>query len=189
MLSGVMEYARKTGQSEGDGYDNLDIPDGANGGDSRMVLEYLRFKASDDAFQPDVLLVNCGLHDIKTDPKTSARQVDLESYRRNLAEIVERAKETAGAFVWVRTTPVDDDQHNSRQKDFHRHAADLDAYNAAADEVMASAGVASIDLCGFTAGLGPPSEIFCDHVHYPEPVRRLQAAFIAGYLRRFISEK
>jgi len=186
MLDGVMRYARKTGESEGEGYGNLDLPQGANGGDSGMVLAYLKFKAGESEFQPDVLLVNCGLHDIKTDPQSGTRQVDMDAYRTNLEALLALGKETAKNLVWVRTTPVDDEQHNSRQMQFHRHAKDLDAYNAAADEIVAAAGVASIDLCSFTRGLGSTAEIFCDHVHYVEPVRRLQGAFIAGYLTRLV---
>jgi hypothetical protein len=189
MLEGVMTYARKTGENEGEGYADLDMPEGANGGDSQRVLQYLRFKAEHEDFHPDVLLVNCGLHDIKTDPETSAVQVELDAYRGNLAEIVKIGRQTAGTLVWVRTTPVDDEQHNTRAKAFKRFAKDLLAYNAVADEIMTSAGVASIDLFAFTNGLGPPAEVFCDHVHYPEPVQRLQAAFIAGYLRRLLTEK
>lgn len=45
---------------------------------------------------------------------------------------------------------------------------------------MADAGVPTVDLHTFTADLGP--DLFCDHVHFTEPVRRLQAAFIAGWL-------
>lgn len=47
---------------------------------------------------------------------------------------------------------------------------------------MMTDGVPAIDLFAFTRALGG-NEIFCDHVHFTETVRQLQAAYIAGYLR------
>jgi hypothetical protein len=50
---------------------------------------------------------------------------------------------------------------------------------------MSRAGVPIVDLAGFTLSLGDPEEIFVDHVHYKEPVRALQAAFLAGWLNQY----
>src|SRR3569623_656120 len=85
-LAGYLHYARKSGESEA--LANLDIPQGANGGDSSMVLKYLRGLHQTKSLQADVLLINCGLHDIKTDPATGKKQVTLEDHRRNLQEIL-----------------------------------------------------------------------------------------------------
>lgn len=57
------------------------------------------------------------------------------------------------------------------------------AYNAVADRVMAAARVPCIDLYGFTCLLGP--DLYCDHVHFKEPIREKQAAFLAGWLARW----
>jgi hypothetical protein len=84
-------------------------------------------------------------------------------------------------LVWVRTTPCDEAVHNTRPgMTFHRFAADCAAYNAVADEVMAAAGVPTIDLHSFTASLG--GEVYCDHVHFHEAVREKQGAYIAGWV-------
>ncbi len=40
-----------------------------------MVLSFLRAKAESGGIEADLLLVNCGLHDIRTDPETGTRQV------------------------------------------------------------------------------------------------------------------
>jgi hypothetical protein len=117
---------------------------------------------------------------MKTDPATGAKEVPLEKYRENLPAIVGALRDIGCKVVWVRTTPVDDQTHNSRCAAFHRFGRDVAAYNAAADEIMLAAGVPIIDLHGFTSAM--EGEIFCDHVHFPEPVQRLQAAFIAGSL-------
>lgn len=179
-LRGVMEYSRKEGEEEA--LLNLDDPQGANGGDSRMVLSFLHAKSRAGGIDADLLLINCGLHDIKTNPATGARQVPLERYCENLRAILHVVAGLRPKPVWIRTTPCDERVHNKPHMAFHRFAADCAAYNAAADAVMRGAGVPSIDLHTFTLNLGP--DPYCDHVHFHEPVRALQAAFIAGWLVR-----
>jgi lysophospholipase L1-like esterase len=173
-LGDAFEYSRK----EGD-IGPLDRPQGANGGDSDMVLHYLRGGLAEGR-RWDVLLLNCGLHDIKTDPATMVCQVPLVRYARNLEEIVGVAGGIAPHLVWVRTTPVVTAVHNARTATFRRFAEDVESYNRVADGVMAARGVPSIDLHGFTLNLGP--NLYADHVHFTEPVRVAQAAFIAGWL-------
>lgn len=177
-LVGLVEYSRKTGEEEA--LRDLDIPQGANGGDSRRVLEYLRALHATDALEADLLVVNCGLHDIKTDPQTGRRQVELEHYKENLHAIVAAAATLGCALVWIRTTPCDEAVHNKPASTFHRFARDCEAYNAAADGIMRESGVPILDLFTFTLNLGP--DLYCDHVHFHEPIREKQAAFIAGWL-------
>ncbi len=173
-LAGWAEYSRKE-------YDPLepDDPNAANGGDSARVLRYLRWRQSQEC-KWDCLLFNCGLHDLKTDPVTQARQVPLETYEHNLPQIIAVGRTLAPRLVWARTTPVVDAIHNAIQKEFHRHAADVDRYNAAADRIMAEHGVPVIDLFRFTRNLG--QDVYVDHVHFAESVRQLHAACIAGCL-------
>jgi len=40
-----------------------------------------------------------------------------------------------------------------------------------------------IDLYTFTSNLG--NDLYCDHVHFHDYIRRQQAAFIAGWLAGF----
>lgn len=181
-LSGFCRYDRK--RAEGSSAEDLDNPAGANGGDSGMVLGYLRVKLDDPAFRPDVLLLNCGLHDIKTNVQTGERQISKELYRQNLEEIYRLLAAKGIPLVWMRSTPVDDAQHNVNQKSFYRYAADLAAYNAIADEVFASKGVPVIDLHQYTLNLG--TNLYIDHVHFDEQTRMLQAAFIAGFLHAIL---
>ncbi len=184
-VQGVWRYDRKS--DDGQAAKNLDVPVGANGGDSRMVVEYLRLKLSDKSFRPDVLVLNCGLHDIKRTPNTNKIQVTAEDYRRNLEMIHQLLQARGIALIWLRTTPVEDERHNSRSKEFKRYARDLDEYNRIADEVMARHKVPMIDLFSFTKTLG--SEHFIDHVHYDEAARALQAAHLAGFLRAYAQHK
>ncbi|MHB9026416.1 MAG: SGNH/GDSL hydrolase family protein [Armatimonadota bacterium] len=178
MVYGRFGYARKTGDE--DALKDLDHPVGANGGDSGMVLDYLIARKDDPRFRPDILLLNCGLHDIKTDRATGEKQVPLAQYRENLSRIITVVQEVGARLVWVRTTPVDDVQHNIRCTEFARYDRDVVAYNHAADEIMTAAGVPVIDLYGFTRNLG--GEPYEDHVHFIEAVRQCQAAYLAGFL-------
>jgi hypothetical protein len=176
----VLERKTDNGQAE----KNLDVPAGANGGDSRMVLEYLRTKLKNPAFKLDYLLLNCGLHDIKRDPNTDAFQVTEDNYRRNLTEIVLMLRKQKIKPVWIRTTWVVDSIHHAKLSTFKRYEADVLKYNAIADEVFRKNKIPSIDLYSFTKQLG--TETFIDHVHYDEPTRTLQAAYIAGFVQKIL---
>lgn len=179
MLRGVLHYSRKEGEEEAKL--NLDRPQGSNGGDSGMVLDYLRGRAATGGIPADLLLLNCGLHDIKTDPATGRKQVPLPDYERNLRALLDLRPRLGAALVWIRTTPCDEAVHNANPgMAFHRFARDVEDYNNAADAIMSPAGVPIIDLFTFTRNIGP--DLYCDHVHFVDAVRRQQAAFIAGWL-------
>ncbi len=178
-VAGRFQYARKEGTELA--LQNLDMPQGANGGDSSHVLQFLKGMQAQGGLAADILLLNCGLHDIKTDPASGARQVEPDAYEANLLAIVQLVREMGLKLVWVRTTPVEDVVHNTRPgMAFHRFAADNEVYNAIADGIMRLSDVPCIDLHTFTRRLGP--DLYCDHVHFHEPVREKQAAYIAGWL-------
>jgi hypothetical protein len=185
MVAGEMSCARKQGAT--DGTHSLDYPEGPNGGDSSMVLAYLCDKCADTTFSPACLLVNCGLHDIKTDPATGARQVDLEQYAGNLTQIVEIVSDADLQLVWVRTTPIDEAQHNNSGRDFVRYGKDVIEYNKIANAIIERAGYPTIDLYTFTLALS--GDVYEDGVHFTERVRELQAAFIAGHLLGWLQEE
>ena len=175
-----MAYDRKRSIDGKTAESNLDIPQGANGGDSHCVLAYLRFRREKDPIRADILLLNCGLHDIKTDPATGSRQVTPEQYEANLRQIVEEAAAMGAQVAWLRTAPVIDEWHNSRVP-FHRSEADVETYNRIADRVMHEAGAHIIDFHAFCQTLLPEGLI--DHVHYNEAARARQGQFIAEALR------
>jgi hypothetical protein len=169
---------------------SLDYPDGPfgeNAGDSSMVLAYL--SARPVTARADLLVLNCGLHDLKVDKLSGRHQVELASYEENLATIVALVHDTGTRLVWCSTTPVDDASHAEHGRDlwFSRSAADVSRYNAAAAEVMRAAGVPIIDLYSVTLALGDQeggdlAGLYVDHVHLAPWVRAAQAAYIAGWL-------
>lgn len=178
MLAGICTYARKAALSQNS--PGLSYPADANGGDSAMVLAYLRHKAQEADFSPDYLLLNCGLHDIKTDPQTRRKQVSLQDYERNLRQILALISEEGLNLIWARTTPVDDQIHNRRVSEFQRYNQDVIAYNDLADKIFAQERIPIIDLYTFTLNLA--EDVYYDHVHFTESVCAKQAAFIAGFV-------
>ncbi len=184
LLQPDIGYRRKPGNAAA--LKNLDIPAGANSGDSRAVLQFLATGIPAGEVKADLLLVNCGLHDIKTDPATGVRNVSPEEYADNLRKIVEVVTFHHQPMAWILTTPCDEKIHNCDKMDFHRFAADAVACNQIAVNVMIAHGIELIDLHAFTAELGG-AEIYCDHVHFVDSVRQRQAEFLAAWLRRYFS--
>ncbi len=170
-------YDRKRGIEQA--LEDLDTPIGANAGDSKMVLKYLQ-EEYDKNTKYDILIINCGLHDIRVDRLTNKIQVELKEYQMNLSKIIEISKSMANKTIWVGLTPVIDEIHNSRKEGFLRYNKDVIKYDTAAKKIMQELKIPCIDMYNFTRSLG--EDIYSDHVHFKNKVRKLQAAFIAGYL-------
>ena len=152
-----------------------------NGGDSACVWDYLLHDAPDF----DVLVFNCGLHDIKT--VNGIPQQTTAEYRNNLEAVLAQMESADKPVIWISSTPVNDALHAERCKDFSRLDSNVRAYNAIAHEVMAAHGVPEIDLYTFTVQLGG-SEMYRDHVHFTQEVCRKQADYVADHLLRFEQE-
>ena len=174
---GDFSYDRKRGE-EGE----MDDPVGANGGDSRMVLNYLQERRQQGGVPTDWMLFNCGLHDLRVNPGQDEHQVPLGEYRKNLGLILDEIEAMEVRPIWMRITPVIDAIHNARTELFCRYAADVEAYNQAADKVMEERTIAVIDLHRFSEKCGVGA--FIDHVHYDPAVRRKQAEFLAKSLKQ-----
>ncbi len=179
-LIGFFTYDRKKGSEN-----SLDNPNGANGGDSNMVVSYLKELKENQNFKMDYLLVNCGLHDIKRSSENSNPQVSLEQYSKNLYEIVSISKELNVKLIWINSTPVVDSVHNSKVN-FKRYSEDLIKYNHISNEIMAEMKIPVIDIYTFTLKFIPDGYI--DHVHYNNEVRQKQADFIAGNLVQLVEK-
>ena len=180
LIQGQFNYDRKRGVDEA--LENLDKPIGANAGDSNMVLKYLQ-EEMDKQVKYDILLLNCGLHDIRVDRGSMEIQIKSCLYERNLEEIINLAKKMAKVVIWVNTTPIIDKVHNSRNEGFLRFSKDLKIYNEIAEKIMVNQNIRTIDLYDFTSSLG--EDIYWDHVHFKKQIRKLQAAYIAGHLNNF----
>lgn len=177
MIRNKYNYGRKSNLE--DAMEDLDKPIGANAGDSSMVLEYLK-EEHDKGVRYEILLLNCGLHDVRVDRDTKKIQIDEETYEKNLNEVIGLANKMAKKVFWITTTPVNDEIHNKRKFGFLRYNKDVLKYNKIADKIMMDNGVSSIDLYKFTSTLG--KDIYRDHVHFKEDIVKMQSSFIAGYL-------
>lgn len=148
--------------------------------DSKAILAFLEEQVRKGVLDADIVLLNCGLHDIKTDSKTGEKQVPILEYEKNLRKIVQIFNDLKKSLVWIRTTLFDEEKHNRARLGFFRYLSDAMEYNRVADNVMQEHNVPWIDLCTFTQHLG--SNLYCDHVHFRDAVRRKQAAHIAAWL-------
>lgn len=154
-----------------------------NGKDSDTCRQYLEYRFAQGGFAPDVLLLNCGLHDIKRDPVTDKRQVSAEDYSENLRVMRDLLHAKGIRLIWVNTTPVDDAHHARHSAEFVRRNADVIAVNTAAAAIFDAHSIPTIDLYGFTSHLTAIEQpLYGDHVHFTEAVCRMQAAYIAGAL-------
>lgn len=182
-LAGFADVSRKSGLEEA--LQDLNRAQGANGGDSRDCRKYLQDMLRSGSFHPDLLLLNCGLHDIKCQTNARQTQVPPAEYRSNLQAILQLLRDGGIPLAWIRTTPVDEAKHNVSTEGIWRWSADVDRYNAIADDVMRQATIPMIDLHTFTAGFGPQPTT--DGRHFPEPIQRLQAAFLAGWAQGYFA--
>lgn len=181
-LSGKDELHNKEGRREA--FLDLDRPTGGNGGDSSMVLEYLRELEVNRNFHFNLFVFNCGLHDIKRLNDTNC-VISEEDYKNNLQEIITLTKKNRIKTVFITTTPVEDERHNSRkQLGFTRYDHDVKKYNSVALSVMKEYDIPVIDLGAFSRNL--TGELFIDHVHYCDEVRKIQAAYIFAKLEEYI---
>ena len=158
----------------------------ANGGDSANVLRNLDewvIRA-----KPDIVHLNCGLHDLKRDRATKAHQVELSQYEANLREIVARIRrETGAALVFANTTPIHDARHARRGAGFDRLQADVERYNAAALRVMREAGVPVHDLHWQVQQHGPDRMLLADGTHYTPEANAVLADAVADCITRQIA--
>lgn len=181
------DYAVSTKEGEEEAAKNLNYPVGTNCGDSRMMLSYLRDEKAGNRLNYDVIVFNCGLHDIKYNWDTEKIQIEPAEYEQNLRRICAVLNSTGAEVFFVNSTPVYDDIHNSTQniiinQPIIRRAADLEKYNEIAEKVMNENGIAVIDLYTFTLNFG--KKAVADHVHYTAEYADMQGKFIADFVTK-----
>lgn len=137
--------------------------------------------------KPDVLHLNCGLHDVKTvSPRRRDLVVPLEFYRRNLDLLFDELRFALpdARLIFATTTPVIEPVTASAGRIFHRYNADIEAINDAARAVAARHHVAINDLCKLVTERGPETMINADGVHFDEQNSRILGAAVANSIRQ-----
>lgn len=135
-----------------------------NGGTSRNVLAHLDEWVI--SRKPDLVHLNCGLHDVKKELDAPQPAVPLDEYKANLTEIFQRIQEdTHAIFIWAATTPSNEQQHRE-QKGFDRFGDDILAYNREAAALAAERGIRVNDLYQVVMRAGRDSLLSEDGVHF-----------------------
>lgn len=117
--------------------------------------------------KPDLIYINCGLHDIKSTKTDNKNNVPIEIYEENLNKIINLIKSKNIKVVWALTTPVIDEWHNNVQG-FNRFNADVVKYNKIAKKVMLSQGVGMVDHYQIISEADKETVFKKDGVHYTD---------------------
>lgn len=152
--------------------------------DSRVVLAHL----DDWVFSrpPDLVHINCGLHDLKREFGQARNAVPLDEYRRNVRGILSRLVAANLKVIWATTTPVNEVWHH-REKSFDRFEADVDAYNATARAVAGELGVRVNDLHGVAMTAGRDRLLLSDGIHFNQDGREVLARAIVAMVREMMA--
>jgi lysophospholipase L1-like esterase len=135
-----------------------------NGGTSANVLAHLEEWVLSRC--PDILHLNCGLHDVKTEFGAASQGIPLDEYEANLRQIVGRiVAQGSIQMIWAATTPVNEVWHHAN-KPFDRFEADVLAYNAVASQVVGEYGVPVNDLYRVIVNAGRDLHLTPDGVHF-----------------------
>lgn len=153
-----------------------------NGGTSENVLAHLDEWAI--SRNPDVLHINCGLHDLKKDFGQNAAAVPLPLYADNIRAIMTRVKkETSAVVLWALTTPVNQDWHH-KNKGFDRFETDVCAYNAVAADIARELNIVLNDLFTTVISAGRDDLLLSDGVHFKPEGYVLLGKRVAACIKR-----
>ncbi|MFA6102119.1 MAG: GDSL-type esterase/lipase family protein [Victivallaceae bacterium] len=118
-----------------------------------------------EANKPDLIYINCGLHDIKSERGTDRKKIPLETYESNLNKIISLIKSKNIKILWASTTPVMEEAHNKIQS-FDRLNKDIKQYNETANKVMLAQGIRVIDHYQVIEKADKQTVFKKDGVHY-----------------------
>lgn len=151
-----------------------------NGGTSSNVLARLDAWLADR--NPDVVHINCGLHDIKKPLNTDNIETPLETYESNLRKVLQRLKDSGTKVIWATTTPVNGEWHHAT-KGFDRWEADVEAYNAVAVKVAGDLEIPINDLFAVVTDAGVNDVLTPDGVHFKPEGSELLGKVVAQRIR------
>ncbi len=135
-----------------------------NGGTSENLLAHVEEWIV--ARQPDILHLNCGLHDLRKEFGQEASVVPLDRYAENVRAILDGAlTKTKATVIWALTTPVNQAWHRER-KLFERWENDVVAYNKVATDIARQRGIAVNDLFAVVMEAGRDKALLPDGVHF-----------------------
>jgi lysophospholipase L1-like esterase len=155
-----------------------------NGGTSINVLAHLDEWVL--SRRPDIVHLNCGLHDLRTEFGSASPAVPLDKYTANLEAIFGKIQQrTVATLIWASTTPVNERWHHEN-KTFDRFEADVLAYNRTAAQVSTRLGIMIDDLCGLVMNAGRNAYLVQDGVHFSSEGYTLLGTRVADVIRTLL---
>lgn len=132
--------------------------------DSRNLLVHLAEWVL--ARAPDVVHLNCGLHDLRRDFATGTLQVPLPDFEANLRSLFTQITQLPDTtLIWATITPVNEVWHH-QNKPFDRFTVDVAAYNAVGLQLATEFGLPVNDLNQLVTANGRDTLLLPDGVHY-----------------------
>ncbi len=157
-----------------------------NGEDSENILRHLDEWVLSRS--PDIVHINCGLHDLKRLAGSDLPFVPIETYRANVQTILERIQQqTEGLIIWATTTPVNELWHKQR-KGFERWGTDVATYNRVAVEVARKLNVEIDDLYSVVMSAGRDRYLNEDGGHFTPEGSHLLGKTVARCLRTHLEK-
>ncbi|UCD38477.1 MAG: hypothetical protein JSW54_03090, partial [Fidelibacterota bacterium] len=155
-----------------------------NGESSEKVLRHIEEWVLPHT--PDIIQVNCGLHDLKRKFDAHQPAFTMDQYRSNVHSIMSwLVEQTQSVVIWAATTPVIQAWHRDT-KGFDRLEADVIAFNRAAAEVAAELGVVINNLYSVVIEAGPERYLRPDGVHFNDAGNILLGKAVAGFLKSYL---
>jgi lysophospholipase L1-like esterase len=155
-----------------------------NGGDSRNILNHLNVWI--DTAHPDIVHINCGLHDLKRSFGTGVPAVPMTEYVHNVQVILSQLSKSVPYVIWATTTPVNSTWHHA-VKDFDRFEDDVSTYNDAALKVTRGLCVPVNDLYTAVMIAGRDQLLLPDGVHFTPEGYILLGNQVTGKLIGYLS--
>ena len=157
-----------------------------NGGTSENVLSHLGEWVL--ARCPNVLHINCGLHDLRKEFGQNTAAVPLSAYTDNVRTILTRVKtKTDAIVVWALTTPVNQEWHN-KNKPFDRYEKDVATYNTVAAGIAQELGIVVNDLFATVIAAGRDEILLPDGVHFRPEGYALLGKSVAACIKKVAGE-
>ncbi len=159
----------------------------SNGGTSRNILDHMDEWLGTN--KPDVIYINCGLHDLRREFGSEVSAVPLNEYAENVRSILQRLrKQTGAAVACALTTPVNQEWHH-KNKPFDRFEADVTAYNLAAAGAANEAGVPVNDLFTVVMKNGRDELLQPDGVHFKPAGYEIIAEQVSGFILKLLDNQ
>ncbi len=157
-----------------------------NGGDSNNALCHLDEWVIDR--QPDIIHLNCGLHDMKIENDLNNRQIPLDKYTENVKKIIDQiVSKTNAILIWATTTPVHEKNHRN-VKGFIRLESDVEAYNTAATAIAQNAGLTVNDLNQVITSIGRDELLLPDGVHFTDDAYKLLGEKVTEIIKQQLAK-